>query len=142
MCVLQRAAVFLATRTLLLAQHVFSWIGTSGWSHPNRKSIPNMRNSAIPFIPTLKNIFCQVFFPALTGRAQGGHGAPWGRWVDPQENFQPRDLLIGGWLPCHVPLISGLAGEVSPSPSPLTAEGSKCSYCAPCVSTKARAPSL
>lgn len=42
-------------------------------------------------------------------------GAQQSQWVDPKENFQPRDLLIGGWFTCHFPVILALVCGARPA---------------------------
>lgn len=57
---------------------------------------------------TLITNFVTFFFSnsSYLGRTPGRlRGAFQSRWVDPKENFLPRDLLIGGWFPCHFPVI-------------------------------------
>lgn len=62
------------------------------------------------------------------------------RWVDPEENFLPRDLLIGGWLPCHFPVIVAPGSWSSPSP-PVCGRTECTVFCTQCALVKARLPS-
>lgn len=57
--------------------------------------------------------FLLFFFPQMHPGDLGG--AFQSQWVDPKENFQPRDLLIGGWFPCRFPVIVALVCGARPA---------------------------
>lgn len=100
---------------------------------------------------TLPERFCRIIIPRsfptlshlrlLLPRTHSGRlgGTLHSRWVDPEENFLPRDLLIGGWFP-SLPCNRG-SGLWS-SPSPPVRGRTKCTDCTLCALVKARLPSL
>lgn len=53
---------------------------------------------------------CRFVLQECTG------GACQSRWEDLWETFQPRDLLIGGWFPCHSRVIAARVCGAPPGP--------------------------
>lgn len=60
-------------------------------------------------------INCVRIFSHQKRSEETSGGAQQSQWVDPKENFQPPDLLIGGWFTSHFPVIVALVCGACPA---------------------------